>query len=113
IEPEGIPILVQDENLRLQPQRQHPFPLRHDGHRGTDDAEDRIAVSAEFAVELLAPGPSAIVAYAKNARGGRVVAARQAGVTRDEVDPDVLAVSVAQARENALDEKARAAFYKK
>src|SRR5947209_7508624 len=102
VEPEIIAVLVDEENLGGDTERQRPFPFEHDGLAGADDAHESVAIGGELAVEPAASVAAAIVGGAVDAGvGGKALG--QTGVAGDEVDGDIVAPGIAEAVDDAFE----------
>ena len=112
VEPEIIAVFIDDENLRRDPQRDHPLPLRHDRLAGADHPHQRITILRELPVQFAAPFAPPKVAGTIHARVLRETL-RQSRVARHQVDRDVFPPRLPQPRNDSLQQIARAAFNQK
>lgn len=87
VEEEEIAILIDDKNLGRKFPSGEPFPLGHDRLAGTDDAAGVVTLGSEFAVERAPSAAARMIGHAIDGAHLRTEALRQAGITREHVDP--------------------------
>ena len=111
VDPEVVPVFVDDENLGWNPRRQGPFPLGHQRLARADNAEKRVAVLAEFAVKLAPEFAPAIIGDAIEPRGFGTESLGKRGIAGDQVEPDIVTPDVPQAGKEALQKMSRPALH--
>src|SRR4051812_12581082 len=109
VEPEIIPVLVDQENLSRKPRRDGPLPFHQDRLTRADHSHQAVSILRQFPVQLAAPFTPAIIRRPINARILRKTL-REPRITGDQIDSHVLSPCLPKPRAYPFEQTSRSAF---